>query len=117
MYLQGPVPIGHESYIERPFELQLIRELQTGRWVLLLGPRQHGKTSALVRLRKTLMENGLQTGFVDLQDMSPRGSYPEFIKSVCEVVNNQLTPTGWNFQIPTTSARCLRQCCQKEILR
>ncbi len=48
MHLQGPVPLGHESYIERPFELKLIRELQAGRWVLFLGPRQHGKTSALV---------------------------------------------------------------------
>ena len=94
MHLQGPVPLGHQSYIERRFELQLIRELQAGRWVLLLGPRQHGKTSALVRLRQTLMENGLQTGFVDLQDMPPRASYPEFIKSVCEVVNNQLNPNG-----------------------
>jgi len=94
MHVQGPVPLGHESYIERPFELQLIREIQVGRWVLLLGPRQHGKTSALVRVRKTLMDSGLQTGFVDLQNMPPRASYPEFIKWVCEVVNNQLNRDG-----------------------
>jgi hypothetical protein len=94
MHLQGPVPLGHASYIERPFERQLIRELQAGRWVLLLGPRQHGKTSALVRIRKTLIENGLQTGFVDLQDIPPCASYSGFIKSVCGVVNSQLNPDG-----------------------
>ena len=80
MHLQGPVPLGNESYIERPFERQIIRELQAGHWVLLLGPRQHGKTSALVRVRKTLMESGVQTGFVDLQNAPPHGSYPEFVK-------------------------------------
>ena len=98
MHLQGPVPLGSESYVERPFERLLIRELQAGRWVLLLGPRQHGKTSALVRVRKTLMDSGLQTGFVDLQNTPPHASYRGFIKWVCGEVNNQLN--GGSAELP-----------------
>jgi hypothetical protein len=75
MHLQGPVPLDDGDYAERPFELDLVRQVQAGRWVLLLGPRQHGKTSALLRLRRALAENGTQTALVDLQSMPPFGGY------------------------------------------
>lgn len=75
MHLQGPVPLDDEHYAERPFELDLVRQVQAGRWVLLLGPRQHGKTSALLRLRRSLAEHGTQTALVDLQAMPPFDGY------------------------------------------
>ena len=61
-HLQGPVPLADNAYVKRPFENELHRELMANRWVLLLGPRQHGKTSALVRLQRALSENRLAGG-------------------------------------------------------
>lgn len=78
MQLQGPVPLNDLDYAERPFELELVRQVQAGRWVLMLGPRQHGKTSALLRLRRTLNENAAQTVMVDLQAQPPFASYAQF---------------------------------------
>lgn len=78
MQLQGPVLLEDLDYAERPFELELVRQTQAGRWVLLLGPRQHGKTSALLRLRRTLNENGVQTVMVDLQAKPPFATYAQF---------------------------------------
>lgn len=78
MHLQGPVPLDNLDYAERAFELQLVREVQAGKWVLLLGPRQHGKTSAFLRLRRTLNENATQTVMVDLQGKPPFVTYAQF---------------------------------------
>ncbi|SFR77094.1 AAA-like domain-containing protein [Mitsuaria sp. PDC51] len=77
MHLQGPVPLDDGDYAERPFELDLVRQIQAGRWVLLLGPRQHGKTSALLRLRRTLNENATPTAMVDLQAQPPFTAYAQ----------------------------------------
>jgi len=79
MHLQGPVPIHDADYIERPFELELVRQVQAGRWVLLLGPRQHGKTSALLRLRRSLRNNATQTALIDLQARPPFTTYAQFL--------------------------------------
>lgn len=78
MHLQGPVPLDDLDYAERPFETQLVREVQAGKWVLLLGPRQHGKTSAFLRLRRTLIQNATQTAMVDLQGKPPFETYAQF---------------------------------------
>ncbi len=53
-YTQGAVPVSSSAYISRAFEERLIQEVLQGRWVLLLGPRQHGKSTALVRLKAKL---------------------------------------------------------------
>lgn len=89
-HLQGPVPLGDDNYIERPFEHELLRELMADRWVLLLGPRQHGKTSALVRLQNALTENGMPTALVDLQAAPAPQSYAEFAAWIGADVRQQL---------------------------
>ena len=91
MQLQGPVPLDDVVYAERPFELELIRQVQAGRWVLLLGPRQHGKTSALLRLRRTLAENATQTALVDLQAKPPFATYAQFTTWFARKVAASLT--------------------------
>lgn len=78
MQLQGPVLLDDVHYAERPFELELVRQVQAGRWVLLLGPRQHGKTSALLRLRRALNEHATRTAMVDLQAQPPFSTYTQF---------------------------------------
>lgn len=89
-HLQGPVPLDDENYVERPFERELHRELMANRWVLLLGPRQHGKTSALVRMRKVLLENGMPAALVDLQAAPAPQNYREFAAWVASEVRRQL---------------------------
>nr|WP_295470195.1 AAA-like domain-containing protein [Mesorhizobium sp.] len=79
MHTQGPVPLDDQSYIERNFELQLVKEVQAGKWVLLLGPRQHGKTSALLRLREKLSKHSTATALVDLQRAPPFTSYSQLV--------------------------------------
>ena len=89
-HVQGPVPVANESYVERPFEQTVQRELMNDQWVLLLGPRQHGKTSALVRVKKALIELGVEVAFVDLQDAPPFDSYPELVDWFCGRVGREL---------------------------
>lgn len=79
MHLQGPVPLDDPDYAERAFETMLVREVQAGNWVLLLGPRQHGKTSAFLRLRRVLSENATISVLVDLQRLPPFGAYSQLI--------------------------------------
>lgn len=67
------------AYVEREFEIALVREVQAGNWVLLLGPRQHGKTSAFLRLRKTLSDHATSTALVDLQKAPPFESYAHLV--------------------------------------
>ncbi len=93
-HVQGPVPIGDTSYIERLFEQELRRELMANRWVLLLGPRQHGKTSALVRLQRTLAENGIPTALVDLQAAPAPQTYADFTSWFCKEVSRQVNTNG-----------------------
>jgi hypothetical protein len=93
-HLQGPVPLGDNDYIERPFELALQRELMADRWVLLLGPRQHGKTSALVRLQAGLSEIGMPTALIDLQAAPVVDSYGAFSRWISEQARFQLGTAG-----------------------
>ncbi len=92
-HVQGPVPIGDSTYIERPFERSILRELMADRWALLLGPRQHGKTSALVRLQRTLAEAGMASALVDLQAAPPPQSYSQLLEWIGAEVRRQLATT------------------------
>ncbi|MBB4841183.1 hypothetical protein HNP52_004280 [Sphingomonas kyeonggiensis] len=78
-HLHGPVPVDDDFYSERPFEGDLIGNVQAGRWVLLLGPRQHGKTSALIRLKRKLLDVGTRVASVDLQTLPPVTTYGELV--------------------------------------
>ena len=94
MHLHGPVPLEDPDYVGRPFELDLIRQVQAGNWVLLLGPRQHGKTSAFLRLRRALNENATQTIMVDMQKIPPVTDYVQlvtwFAKQVAAALGNRI---------------------------
>lgn len=79
-HTRGPVPVRSRVYIERPFEDKVRERLVAGSWVLLLGPRQHGKTSALIRLRSGLREQHFHCALVDLQSAPPFASYRELLQ-------------------------------------
>jgi len=77
----GPVPASGVVYVHRPFEDTLRMHAFRRDWVLLLGPRQHGKTSALFRLRDELADAGFHVAFVDLQKLPRVASYPDLLRS------------------------------------
>ena len=79
----GAVPLDSAAYEERAFESECFRQLAAGPWVLLLGPRQHGKTSALVRLHRRLVEQGLRVVLLDVQRYAgPSSHYAAFARWV-----------------------------------
>jgi len=76
----GAVPAASNAYVSRPFERQAFLEMTAGIWVLLLGPRQHGKTSALVRLETLLEGNGIRTTHVDFQAFGAPEDYAALLR-------------------------------------
>lgn len=79
-HLQGAIPINSPAYIERPFEQGLLRNVLSSNWVLLLGPRQHGKTSCLIRILQKLRETGITSAIIDLQALPPCHSFEECLE-------------------------------------
>jgi hypothetical protein len=67
----GVVPRSSDAYVSRAFEQQVFGHLSAGDWVTLLGPRQHGKTSGLIRVRAQLGVEGFAVGFLDLSTFIP----------------------------------------------
>jgi len=98
-HVGGPVPLTSEDYVNRVFERELVKHVNKKDWVLLLGPRQHGKTSALIRLNRAVRESGLRCVFVDLQDIPPGLSFDQLLEWFANEVATSLgetlvTPTG-----------------------
>src|SRR5665213_1822525 len=79
-YNQGAVPLSSAAYIPRAFEQQVFGEITSGRWVLLLGPRQHGKSSGLVRLNTKLREAGYTAALIDLQGLPPCPTFQDVLR-------------------------------------
>ncbi len=77
--INGPVPIGAEEYVYREFEKESLSLLLKREWVLMLGPRQHGKTSALIRIRNSLIDSGFRCAFIDLQALPPRPTLSQLL--------------------------------------
>lgn len=76
----GPVPLDSPAYVDRPFVEECFTWLTSENWVLLLGPRQHGKSSALARLNRTLLEAGYSVAWIDLQSYAAVGDdYPSLL--------------------------------------
>jgi len=86
----GAIPLDSDAYISRPFEEEAFRELAAGNWIVLLAPRQQGKTSALIRLRARLEEEGLRCALVDLQGYGGNGTYVTFLSWLCEQIGREL---------------------------
>ncbi|PJC96466.1 hypothetical protein GQ37_022635 [Janthinobacterium sp. BJB1] len=94
-HTNGPVPLQSADYITRKFELETLGYLYTREWILILGPRQHGKTSALLRIRKKLKDDGLLCAFVDLQALPPSPTFPDllewFAKRIAATIGTVIT--------------------------
>jgi hypothetical protein len=80
-HTKGAVPIDSPAYVERTFENELFKEITRRHWVLLLGPRQHGKSSSLVRLKRRVRDEGMACARVDLQSIADQPEYAVFLKA------------------------------------
>ena len=79
-HLQGPVPIDSPYHVSRGFEQRLLSEALAHRWALLLGPRQHGKTTGLIQVREKLLGLGLACALLDLGAAPACSSYQELLR-------------------------------------
>jgi hypothetical protein len=79
-YTQGTVPLDSPARVSRVFETKVLQSIYGNGWVLLLGPRQHGKTTGLIRINQELVSFGYLTVFVDLQGLSSANTYEEFLE-------------------------------------
>lgn len=84
----GVVPPNSPAYVQRPFEDEAFGHLTSaqGDWVLLLGPRQHGKTSGLLRLRERLEAAGYTVPWLDMQAYGGTGEYSTLLAWVARQV-------------------------------
>ena len=86
----GAIPLDSDAYTARRFEDDAFHELAAGNWIALLAPRQQGKTSALIRLRVRLEEEGLRCALVDLQAYGADGTYVAFLAWLSEQIGREL---------------------------
>lgn len=89
-HLQGAVPLNSEVYVERVFESSIVQNVYAGHWVVLLGPRQHGKTSGLLRVKKRLTDDGLRCAFVDMQGLPPVERFEDVLGWITKRVSQSL---------------------------
>lgn len=87
---RGAVPLQSEAYVTRAFEDVLLSKLLSRRWVLFLGPRQHGKTSAIIRLELALRQAGVRCVRLDLQAMPIPTSYENLLVWVAAHIARRL---------------------------
>lgn len=74
------MPADSAVYQARPFEQRCFDALSQNKWVVLLGPREHGKSSALVRLRARLLQEGFHVSTIDFQaNASQDDTYRAFL--------------------------------------
>jgi hypothetical protein len=88
--IHGPVQLESEAYVTREFERKILQNIYAERWVLILGPRQHGKTTGLIRISQELTSNGFICAFVDLQAFPPAQTYREFLENFARRIAQRL---------------------------
>ena len=100
--LGGPVPLQSNLYMPRTFADQVMRAVSRREWVLVLGPRQHGKTSAIFRFKRDLRESGFECGSVDLQRAPVLATFESFLEWFARQLARSL---GRDIQPPAAADR------------
>lgn len=102
-HLQGAVPLGSDAYVERDFEARLIENTLADKWTTLLGPRQHGKTTSLIRIKNRIAGVGVNCILIDLQSMPPCSTYTElvewFARRVCLLLNSDISNQPRDYEV------------------
>jgi hypothetical protein len=71
--ISGPVPIDSPLYVKRDLDDRVIAAINRGDYVDLYGGRQTGKTSLVLRLRRSLGEQGAVSAYVDMSLFAETG--------------------------------------------
>jgi hypothetical protein len=88
-HTRGAVPVESPAYVTRKFEEKVFATLSKTHWVLLLGPRQHGKSSSLVRLKKRIEEEGIICARIDLQQLGMQQDYESVLREISKKISRQ----------------------------
>ncbi len=87
----GTLSTDDGAYVVRQFERETLDQLAASEWVTLLGPHKYGKSSALMRIRSQLKENGYSCAFIDLQSYTePQPKYGQFLEWFVEKLASEL---------------------------
>jgi energy-coupling factor transporter ATP-binding protein EcfA2 len=86
----GPLSADAPSYIERPADRELFKTLAEGELCLVLGPRQMGKTSLMVRAISYLAAKGINAGICDLQHLGSQRDPDSWFSDVVFQINRSL---------------------------
>jgi hypothetical protein len=89
-HIQGAVPTYSSAYIQRNYEQLIIDNLVRGDWVTLLGPRQHGKTTSLIRIKQALLDMTINVAYIDLQALPPINNFSHLIECVSNAIADSL---------------------------
>lgn len=87
----GTLNLGAQSYVTRPADEALLRQVTAGRFCFVFATRQMGKSSLMIRTAELLRRRGSQVAIVDLSS-----------------VGSQATPDQWYLGILTQLAFDLR---------
>jgi len=92
MEYQAGIPVGrHPSYIIRKADAEAIQVLRGMGYLLLIEPRQQGKTSLLFRLQKELSDRAFV--YIDVSTLN-RSSEEAWYRSLCSRIVKHLEVTG-----------------------
>jgi hypothetical protein len=74
----GTLHPGSPSYIKRPADDELFRQVMAGQLCYILTSRQRGKSSLMIRTAERLREHGIQTAIVDLSGIGTQVSIEQW---------------------------------------
>lgn len=89
-HTRAAVPLDSPAYVPRSFERLTEQNVSAGRWVLILGPHQHGKTTGLIRVKSHLQEAAYYCAKVDLQSQPLCEDFEEFLSWFATEISTSL---------------------------
>jgi tetratricopeptide (TPR) repeat protein len=100
LYVGGAVPLDNGVYIVRRTDAELLRAVRGGEYCNILCPRQMGKTSAIMRIRAELRDEGYRTARIDIAgDLGTPDSAAEWYVGLLSQLSDQcglgLDVQGW----------------------
>jgi formylglycine-generating enzyme required for sulfatase activity len=87
------------SYVHRPTDDELYRNIKAGEFCYVLTPRQMGKSSLMIRTAQRLMDEGIRSAIVDLTQTGTVESEDQWYKGILSQIQRRLRmkldPVQW----------------------
>jgi hypothetical protein len=95
----GTLPQDAPSYVMRPTDDELYRNIKAGEFCYVLTPRQMGKSSLMIRTARRLMDEGVRSAVVDLTQTGRVESEDQWYKGILSQIQRRLRlkldPVKW----------------------